>query len=648
MDFVIASKKHHQSDLKSIVNTFSLSSNPDDEIFIHTTQSVVLIAKLPKPQICFTDRWVYLFDGLITKSNGLVMHSSINNYRQTEGKAEKAYQSCGKTSFTDVHESLNRSSEDINGVFSFISIPVERNRANNTIYLWIDFLGNYPVYIHEEGSNFVISNNILINEDIARNARSIYPAIESMVTNGCDTCYTHLENTSKLAAFTSLEIDCNGTLKINSQRTYEKIYEYEDCLKSLNESILNTTGSIANYSKEDTDFQIICDLTGGVDSRTILAFLLSSINKEDISIRTMGTMPNPDFNVANLIVKSLKLKTSSMPIIPAPIDYRWRFNSFLSGGSKMAGDQLSTILTPNLCHFTGGFAEIAGGLTSSDYLNISFRQGGSIKDGINTLIAAKMKQASLTLLTNEAINIVRENLLSYYEALLQKGCPKEDLVYERYVNNRSPLHFGLGAYIKNKTQLAPAIFANQWMYFSGKSLDYEIRRSKKVMFDLIRKSRYPALAFYPLANNKWNKMCANSSYHYLIDKMQLIHSKSEALSEQKALCDYYYPKIARNSKFYKSIVPNLTSKNASTPQIVFSEKAKFLARYFYSITDKRDPVWRLFNRSAVYRASFEESYNDTQRLGIATLTLETFNSAMSWYHRLEKIIPIEGVYKFTV
>ena len=632
MDFVVSNQPLQNT--ANLLSDFS-HSQLNERLYKWESTNSSLYA-YASPSQCYQDSTsTYIYDGLLY-ADGVMIHSSVEIARSTGANDQRLHR---------FHQALmgqtRGHSHSVEGVFCFISI-----KQDNSLTIYLDPLGNYPIYVWQSQGRFIASNNILLLEQLSNTKRSIYPAVENLLTGSCSERDTHLIGVRRLPPCSRLDVDHDGNLDIIETSDSNVNCTYQEAFDQFRSSLLRNLDAVFDYNKIVPDSYWICDLTGGKDSRVLLAYLMAKLSPSDIHIRTMGMLPSPDVNVSNFLVECCALKGGHFPVIGYPPDYAVRFNSFLSGGSRDSGVSMSPYLFPNLIHIRGTYGGLGGALPGTNFLAEAFQEGLSIKDGIKILKKRRSNAGALNLLTSYAIEHAASRFEAYLSDLESNGISRDDLLLERYMRTRSRTHFGLNSFIENKSRQCPELLNSYWLYLAAKALGPRAS-SGKIMYDLILSSPNKELAYYPMASKKWDVNCSTGLDRYLLDRVDVITYDSSFLSsrERSLNCPIRYPVPSRSS--WKPLAAGI-NKPALTPQLSNLIAYRNISKYLFEICDSTDSVWEMFDRKKVYRELFEKSDDDFAVHGIDVNSLGIFAAAMAWTFKLEKVIPRQEIVSFDV
>lgn len=209
---------------------------------------------------------------------------------------------------------------ELTGEGAYVYINVD----DDVISIFQDFMGSYGLYLFKNDGYFAISNSFLkLVEYLGENYRLTLNkefASSLMVTNLCSHIYkeTLINEIEFLPRDIILHIN-----KANKNLIFEQLDYGEKSINLGSEESLNILDnwfekwiSVIRFLKEKTN-NIQFDLSGGFDSRIIIALLLSSnvdLNKVLImSIDDELHSHKEDFEIANSIAKEFNFKLNKKP-----------------------------------------------------------------------------------------------------------------------------------------------------------------------------------------------------------------------------------------------------------------------------------------------------------------------------------------------
>ena len=173
-------------------------------------------------------------------------------------------------------------------------------------------------------------------------------------------------------------------------------------------------------------------------------------------------------------------------------------NAGICGGARDVCFGAQCAALTNFVHFRGLFGELGGATPGVDYIT---EAGGSPEAAVNLLLARRNRARAYELLTREAVEEIRARLVAHYSELCAQY-PLDHVNAEFYLRTRCRTHFGMLAYLDNRSRICPDPLANRWIVEARRLLPGNLHTKNKVIFDLMRQNRSDLL-FLPMAGSKW-------------------------------------------------------------------------------------------------------------------------------------------------
>jgi len=246
-------------------------------------------------------------------------------------------------------------------------------------------------------------------------------------------------------------------------------------------------------SKYSDDLTHVVPLSGGIDSRTILGFLLNNVDKSNIVTITFGTPGAMDFEIGQKLAKEVGVK--NLPIDLTPGEFDWTEEFLINSAkeyarptqlfrAKEAIEKSFEILENDDCVFWSGYG--AGGFAGYKFPE---EKSTSWRKAIDRFLRYNYKNPSLT---SEDFNphsvlpdkpILNKELLSYEEQLLY--------------GIRQPYYVKPSA-IPNE-MFEPAFITKSWLNFIL-NVPQKYRKNKRLYKDIV-KNMYSNLFSIEIRNN---------------------------------------------------------------------------------------------------------------------------------------------------
>ena len=529
--------------------------------------------------------------------------------------------------YPDVSEvkGLSKDVDIPNGVFC--ALYVDKNLAE--FYLSIDSLSQYPIFIAEINDGYAVSNNAyMLDVYLGGRKRLADAAIENCIYGGSFQS-SHLESVSRLAF--GMKLVGGNKLRVKPVKNHFESNSYEEAITKAHQSIRSHIESVCKATK---GLNIVSDLTGGGDSRLILSFLLNILSPVEFSIRCMSTFPNPDANVAGLLVEKFGLQTANFPIIGTPLEKTLRASASIAGGALQADVAISSVDLPGLVHFQGTFGGISGSPGFNAYDALGGFSGGYSFTKHAELIASRRYQSGITSLINKSIfEEMTPRFSNYLEEVHNSGVLVEQLTAENYLRNRCRTHFGLQSFIRNRSRILPSPLANMWLVSARKHLSDQFISKNKVIYDLMEINGIESLTFAPMAGKKWSNSIVSKKYQSLLDTVDPVNFNSPNLS---SITGTLYKTVSIGLKeSYRRISD--VSTDAKVGHLLHSSKIsvyKGMCSLFINEFSKEHVLWDYWDRNNV-QASIGKPLSDFRKDGLDIEVMGLFIVSAIWLTGLE-------------
>ena len=343
------------------------------------------------------------------------------------------------------------------------------------------------------------------------------------------------------------------------------------------------------------------DLTGGKDSRLVLAVAITAGLASEFTFRTAGPPDLADVRIASRITGELGLKHESGTVFEPPPDrpYADRVNSFVAATQ-------GTVITGHLKEPTTADAQLRVSGTGGECLRAHQKVGlATPVDRLHRVITQRRKRGwSLDLLEPDVKALLDAQVVrSLSDAVAHDppadgpnaDFPAADLLESFHIRNRARRQHGPMSELDNDFRVG-ALCSPEALR-AAFALGAERRQNQWVHFELISRAD-PRLADIPFAGAQWPKLSRarlpSAGSHRPVDTPEIV--AAEPLSPE--------PLIAR------------------THRKLAGERADFLRMVF---TDANNPVWDVVRRQRVLDALDRHgALSPTQRQqlhGVATAAI---------------------------
>lgn len=392
--------------------------------------------------------------------------------------------------------------DDCCGEYSVLSINEERLLAFN------DRLSIEHIYYAEIAGVIYISNRIRLIQEASNTREVNFDTLNWMVT--CSNTIGE-ETTDKrifrLSQGASLKV-IKGKLLIDEHPLYMykncHSYDVEDQLRNGIQACTNNILTAINNSGR-SDFPI--PLSGGKDSRAILAMLLNSSSDKKIRVLTNGHESHPDVIIAKQIAQHFDLDhTLTMPqlgynqkeIPDSDIIERFPRHAFQMDGMLGNWDCQGYTRPSNRLVLAGQVGEVYRGYTSNKY-----KLPESLDEAANFFHLRKCFDPGNILLTEsrERLEKKLKQRAIYY---MDNGASLEDIPDLFYTVERIPNFVGtMRRQSGYSGRLITPLYTDELVRLAF-SLGQKQRKYDRIHFEMIHRSS-KWLTSLPFANDTWPK-----------------------------------------------------------------------------------------------------------------------------------------------
>lgn len=426
----------------------------------------------------------------------------------------------------------------------------------NVIRFANDQLGMYPLLYWSDGESLVVTNNPILSEKVAK--ESIGVSLERSFQNVANEIVAASPlNTGPFKGMKFIPFDSELVVREDGwevKRRSGDDFFYNSCVEEnelLDLAISEITENVEAIAK--SSFKIkIADITGGFDSRLVLAAILKSGLESEFFFNTNGKYPNPDANVANFIIEKYGLKKGSLASNPFkrksrlstdPL-YELSTFSYASSGMKSNIDRhvSSLVKNENVIQVGGGFSAYKANKSKSLSCD-----SPTVNDGVDTICYGNFS------LPHEEIKSVRrhvENIIRNWVVL--QGMSVHDALDRYHIEYRTRFHIGLCEHWSRLCQTKVHPLHSPSLVRLAFKVGYTSRVNDKLLFRLMERLN-PELCTIPFENRTWKKEAFEGApLAEKINKLKPITLKSKRLYKnepvEKALV--YHPpesKVCVNS-----------------------------------------------------------------------------------------------------
>jgi len=425
-----------------------------------------------------------------------------------DGRMVTLFRNYDKRSLRALREAVWARPADVCGCFCLVSV----NKAQKRFILQYDVLNAYPSFVYRSGDQYVVSNNIHFIEAAAEAAgrtltRTALPYLSDFALGSAYDVGSPYREVEILRPGQTVRGGADG-LKITDdaagRQDAASDASYEDALQHAGERLRARVALVAEtFEQPDVFF----DLTGGMDSRMVLAAVVSRNPRPAWDFRTLFDPPHPDGHCAALFGETFGLgRVKGIPAderrLFSPFD-RMRFETFISMG---VGAKQGWTITPayqDIAHIHGGYGEIAG--SSPDGKRFLSQDGPlTYRSLLESYITRLGTLGILKFFVPEGVEWLRSLMASRLGQYETAGIAPEDAPLHYYNGGRLRSHFGVISRLRSQNRNYIDILYDMHLQSCALKVAPKQRIAGKVNFDLIRLLGGDAVAGLPMANARWD------------------------------------------------------------------------------------------------------------------------------------------------
>lgn len=513
-----------------------------------------------------------------------------------------------------------------NGIFCAVYADLK----SGTFKISRDNLSQYPLYYVEKNGGYYISNNSRMLAIVSGcEDRTGMGSIENCIYGGVYDS-THYKDIKLLEFNRRFEGGKKLIFKSQENEYFEGL-SYLEVIKKAYESI---SEHIAAVSKIKDVKYLTSDLTGGTDSRVLLALLLGSYDKKSIGYRCMGQYPNADANVAAYLIEKLGLSRALYPDVNVPLEQKIRNSAALGGGTIQADVAYRSNKIDKSIHFQGTYGELSGSFGFDPYkYYINKGEKYTFLKHAKLISDRRYNAKIIDIVSMDAKKSAEKSYTEHLEDMSEEGIDLRDLSMELKLRDRSRSHFGMQSFIGNRSKVLPSPFANRWFLAARYLLDNESLSIKKALYDLASLSENRDVLWNPMAGRKWDERLIDSKDLDKYNDIEIITRDSKNLSGTSGSL---FEMLNIKSASYRPLVKlrGVTEVKGS----IHNSKLKTylsMASLFLNEYGSQHDIWNYWDRSKVFKVVNRESIEfRTDGLDIEVLGL--FVSSSTWLVGLDK------------
>lgn len=251
--------------------------------------------------------------------------------------------------------------------------------------------------------------------------------------------------------------------------------------------------------------RIVLDLTGGKDSRLVLAVALSVLDRDAFLLRTVGPDEAPDVQVAREIADRLGLEhQSGYPRLRTPGAFADHAESFLT-----ATDGMQSLWVASVPHPFEPEVRVSG--VSGEMLRVGMYESPAVDAGPGRWAPAAAEAAAVVeamydrglpvdIVTPDVRRRLHDDLVAYFDHLVAIGTPADQLLVRYMASYHNRVVTGELLEVEADHRVLPLVDARGVRALGA--LPQEVRYREPVHVGLIRRLA-PELLHHRLANGAW-------------------------------------------------------------------------------------------------------------------------------------------------
>lgn len=398
-----------------------------------------------------------------------------------------------------------------------------------------DILGMYPLLYWSDGTNVIVTNNPILAEEVAAKSvgitlKRIFNGVANEIVAFSPLNQGPFEDMKLLAFDSELVVDDKGKLSIERKFGDSFFYKAQESEEELYQQTKNELLENINAIASAPQQVKIADITGGFDSRLVLALILKANVQDCFYFNTHGAYPNPDANVANYIIKKYKLKKIDMKSIPnqrvgnlsSDVLYELSTFAYASSGMKNTLDRhLNSLVSNNeLLRVGGGYSAY-----KDNQSKVLARDGVfSVQDGVDLLCKGDFS------LPNDLVENVKRTvstMLDFWTA--EQGMNLHDALDRYHIEHRTRFSIGLCEHWSRICHPKIHPLQSPALVRLAFKVGYDSRYTDKLLFKLME-SLEPSLCLVPFDNRTWQEEAYEDSVLKVkVSKVKPITLKSKNL-----------------------------------------------------------------------------------------------------------------------
>ncbi|HCB1211539.1 TPA: hypothetical protein MYN70_005240 [Klebsiella pneumoniae] len=397
-----------------------------------------------------------------------------------------------------------------------------------------DQLGMYPLMYFSNDDLVVVTNNPMLCETVLKQAcgfelRRGFEHVVNEITAASPLDVGPFEGMRFVPFDSEVIIQEHGCLTVKRRRGDDYFFRATGGKKELFDcAIKEILENVKAISEADCDVKV-ADITGGFDSRLVLAAILNLGVQKSFLFNVNGRFPDPDVNIANLIIEKYGLNKAGVDLDPFKRKVDFSNNvlqelcvfSYVSSGMKNNVDRnIGTYSSrKDLIRIGGGFSAYKA------------NKSKSLKNVLPTLDdAVEVICAGVFALPDEKVASVRDSVKSIlYSWIVEQGMTIHDALDRYHIEYRTRFHIGLCEHWSRLCQPKAHPLHSSALVRLAFFVGYEDRLSDKLLFQLMERLE-PSLCLLPFESRVWKESAyAHSALRNKIEVVKPVTRKSARL-----------------------------------------------------------------------------------------------------------------------
>lgn len=379
-----------------------------------------------------------------------------------------------------------------------------RGDEGGAVRITSDPLAMFPVFVFHKGGTVAVSTSAMLLEHAMtllglplRRSNALSGFIVTL-GSGYDGM-TAFDDVRMLAAGEILTLDRDNRAAYQTTHVGNFLYSAASFDSLLDEAVHEIQSNVRAISKVPVERRI-CDVTGGMDSRLVVAAILHEGLQDTFQFQTNGAYPNPDANAAALIRQTFGLAKATPYRAPPdkalklePIDRMRLTIGKMSGILDMYMATGLQDLDLSMMSLGGGLGEIMRKFWSSEW-----SRAKPERTPLHKVVQSMEARAALLRpdVFRQQAEAVSEKGFQYLRESIQPNHVGDAF----YLTARCQYHFGVW-WSRSRVRFHPLYSVAALR--AAHAISEEERRANRVGFEMMRRMS-PAIVEMPFANKRWN------------------------------------------------------------------------------------------------------------------------------------------------